>query len=147
MLAQVQQPDEAAQQLVAKQWQHYQRQLSKTAVWDIMMRVSSPSRRASYICMCEGNAAQRRLHSRLALHCGSGWLLVGEEETKCKSSSRCALLHSSHQHSLPLVFGGSSAAGGVRFCGKGNGQWSSAQLRKAFPGSQCTLDVSKSAYM
>jgi hypothetical protein len=113
MLAQVQQPDEAAQQLVAKQWQHYQQQLSKTAVWDIMMRVSSPSRRASYICMCEGNAAQRRLHprlalhSRLALHCGSGWLLVGEEETKCKSSSRCALLRSSHQHSLSLVFEGS----------------------------------------
>jgi hypothetical protein len=39
MLAQVQQPDEATQQQVLEQHQHYQEQLSNTAVWEIMMRV------------------------------------------------------------------------------------------------------------
>jgi hypothetical protein len=54
MLAQAQQPDEAAQQLVAKQWQHYQQQLSKTAVWNIMMRVSSSS---VLVCFCSRRSA------------------------------------------------------------------------------------------
>lgn len=65
MLAQVQQLDEAAQQRVAEQWQHYQQQLSKTAVWNIMMRVSSSS------SVCVEQPAQH--WAGFMLHCW-GWL-------------------------------------------------------------------------
>jgi len=60
-LTQLVQPDEQLQDQQYEQWQHYQQALSETAVWDILMRVSSSS---------SSSSSRPRWHSIDS--CGSG---------------------------------------------------------------------------